>query len=199
MATENTNNKEIIEIRYILPGLITAQKPEDFEAMSKKQREGWAFDILSDKTDFELVKGTYTLENNNGSDSCLQDAHKVYDETPYVEAIASGCGEKLHYTTSLWNTYSEQLGKQKNAISVEMFKVLLEKADVITIDGSPYCFMWDFEDDYLLSTKYEEDGFLYKINIDEDNILGIFKENEEYRLVCENTDYKVSLHTLGAL
>ena len=197
--TTKKSTEELLEIRYILPGLITATKPEGFDEMILKERDEWAYSILSEKTDFELVKGTYTLEDENGADRCLQDAHKVYDEVPYVESIASGCGEKLHYTTEIWNCYSEQLGRKGQIIGFTAFEELLEKADLITIDGSPYLHTWDYQVDLLISAKYEENGLTYEINIDKFEAFGVYKEGDVYKIVCEDTDYKITLHTLSNL
>jgi len=195
-----THTEELLEIKYILPGTIKAPKPKGFDEMISKERDEWAHGILSEKTDFELVKGTYNLEDNkNGADRSLQDANDVYDESPYVEAIASKCGEKLHYTTEVWNCYSEQLGQKGQIVGFTTFEELLEKADLITIDSGPYLHTWDNIDELLISAAYEEDGLVYEINIDKFEVFGIYKEGSAYKIVCEDKDYKVTLHTLGNL
>lgn len=95
--------EEMLELRYLVPGLIKASKPKGFEEMNAHEKEEWATNMLAEKSDFEIIEGTCTLVYNG---STLNKSSVVYDEAPLVAAIESEYGEKLLLTTPEWNEFA---------------------------------------------------------------------------------------------
>lgn len=98
---EEKMEEDMLDIRYLLSGCIKAKKPEGFETMSNEEKEDWADLILGEKSDQEIMEGTFTLESLGES---LHQSGVVYDEVPMAAAIEEEFGG-TYYTTTEWRAY----------------------------------------------------------------------------------------------
>ena len=71
-----------INIRYLVPGIITVDIPEEILKKSKEEIRNWALDALAEKTNKELLEGLETVAYNGEPIE-----NRIFDEVRLVEAI----------------------------------------------------------------------------------------------------------------
>lgn len=89
--------REKIEIKYLVSGTVSVDKPAKWEGMSDEDKRNWADKQLEESSDSDLVEGLM--------DSGYTD--KIWDETPEVSAIVDPTDDNYEYSllTKTWCNY----------------------------------------------------------------------------------------------
>jgi len=91
-----------VELRFLQPGLIKADAPEDFDSFSDKEKEEWGNKVLQDlKTnsgDFALIEAMSNLAG-------FLSTGEFFDVAPTVDAIQAKHGEETLFQTEEWRAY----------------------------------------------------------------------------------------------
>lgn len=88
-------------IRFLRHGLIEAEPPENFNKMTPEDKLEWANEVLSQKTDKELIESMADFIN--------PEKNGYFDESPEACAIEVGEGNLIGTTivsTSIWELYN---------------------------------------------------------------------------------------------
>lgn len=89
-----------VNIRYLMPGLITLDMPDEIENLSKEEQREWAFEVLEKTSNRELLVGMETVDKSSSI------ADRIFDEAPWPEAIEETENNfKLILQTELWKTF----------------------------------------------------------------------------------------------
>ena len=98
-VSENvTDTPEVLEIRFLQCGLVTAPKPEGFDSFSNEEQEAWATKVLDNCSDKQIIEATYQLVPSESQGD-------VFDQAPQVAAIETEFGNEKLFTTSEWESY----------------------------------------------------------------------------------------------
>ena len=90
-----------VYIRYLVPGLLEIDMPEEIESLPKEKQRDWAHEVLDSKSNRQLLKGLETIDYP-GTDI----SNRIFDETPWVEAIEDKETLEIILKTKLWETYT---------------------------------------------------------------------------------------------
>ena len=93
-----------VNIRYIHTGLISAEMPDSIDKDNKRAVRDWAERELEKLNNKELLEGLSNLEDNGEQ---IED--RLFDDTPYVEAVEDNETCEMIMQTKLWKAYSEEV------------------------------------------------------------------------------------------
>lgn len=85
-----------VEIRFLRPGRVIAEVPENFRLLTTQEKLNWAFNVLNEIPDGDLVQAM-----SDYKEGC----QGFFDETPDVAAIQTVEGEDI-VSTNAWNVYN---------------------------------------------------------------------------------------------
>ncbi len=91
-----------VNIRYIHTGLISAEMPDSIDKNNKRAIRDWAERELEKLNNKELLEGLANL-----ADQGEPIEERIFDDTPYVEAVEEGEYLELIMKTRLWKAYNE--------------------------------------------------------------------------------------------
>jgi len=90
-----------VHIRFLVPGLIEAEAPENFPEMSSYQKISWAQEILNPKTDRELLYALAQYEE--------PETYGWFDGVPVADAVEKE-DRQVIVQTKEWETFSSGEG-----------------------------------------------------------------------------------------
>lgn len=93
-----------VHIRFLIPGLIEAQAPDNFAEMSPQEKLDWAHEALNRKTDRELLNAVAQHEE--------PETYGWFDEAPAVSAIEAAGGNigEIMVETDEWRLFASGEG-----------------------------------------------------------------------------------------
>lgn len=86
-----------VHIRFLTPGLIEAEAPDNFAEMSPNEKLNWAQEILNQKTDRELLYSVAQYEE--------PETYGWFDGSPLADAVENEDGDVIAQTKE-WKTFS---------------------------------------------------------------------------------------------
>jgi len=94
-----------VYINYLKKGCIAADAPDNFVSMTDEEKMKWAFEVLENSSDRELINGLADYNNPK--------KYGFFDETPEPLAIEEDDTE-TYITTNVWESYFQPVEIQKN-------------------------------------------------------------------------------------
>lgn len=92
-----------VNIRYLVPGTIKVEIPEEVLKLSKKEIRDWAYDVIEEKSNIELLEGLEMIDDRNEPIE-----NRIFDYPPWVEAVEDTETCETLVKTVLWEQYMSE-------------------------------------------------------------------------------------------
>ena len=91
-----------VNIRYLVPGIIKVEIPEEVLKLSKKEIRHWAYGVIEEKSNIELLEGLEMVDDRNEPIE-----NRIFAYPPWVEAVNTETFEIL-IKTVLWEQFMSE-------------------------------------------------------------------------------------------
>ncbi len=92
-----------VNIRYLVPGIIKVEIPEEVLKLSKKEIRHWAYGVIEEKSNIELLEGLEMVDNRNEPIE-----NRIFDYPPLVEAVEDTETCEILIKTVLWEQFMSE-------------------------------------------------------------------------------------------
>lgn len=92
-----------VNLRYLVPGAIEVEVPEEVLKLSKKEIRDWALDVIEKKSNIELLEGLEMVDDKNEPIE-----NRIFDDAPWVEAVEDTETSKPIVKTILWEQFMNE-------------------------------------------------------------------------------------------
>ena len=89
-----------VNVRYLVPGTIKIEIPEEVLKLSKKEIRDWAYDVIEKKSNIELLEGLEMVDYKNEPIE-----NRIFDDAPWVEAVEDAETCETIVKTVLWEQF----------------------------------------------------------------------------------------------
>ena len=92
-----------VNIRYLVPGIIKVEIPEEVLKLSKKEIRHWAYGVIEEKSNIELLEGLEMVDDRNEPIE-----NRIFDYPPWVEAVEDTETCEILIKTVLWEQFMSE-------------------------------------------------------------------------------------------